>query len=80
MRRQNRQLHRFRMLLSALIALSTLLMADVSIAQSEQGMMEGCMMMSGWGMAIYILFGILLFILLILAILALLKYLFGKKT
>lgn len=38
------------------------------------------MMLSGWGMAVYILFGILLLIVLLLAILALLKYLFGKKS
>lgn len=75
-------MNRFRKLLGASVGLLMLmLITGAAIAQSEQNMMmDGCMMMSGWGMAIYIVFGVLLFIVLILAIFALLKYLFGKKT
>lgn len=82
MTQQNQQLHQFGKLLRGSIALLILaLMTGVSIAQPEQNMMmDGCMMMSGWGMVVYVIFGILLFIVLILAILALWKYLFGKKT
>lgn len=76
-------MNRFGKLLRALSIglLMVMSITGTAFAQSQSSMMmEGCMMMSGWGMAVYILFGILLFIVLILAILALLKYLFGKKT
>jgi hypothetical protein len=47
---------------------------------SEGGMMNDCMMMSGWMMLVYLLFGLLILAILILAILALIKYLRGDKS
>lgn len=60
-----------------------MLSAGAALAQPQPGAdtrMEGCMMMGGWGMAVSILLTALLIVLLILGILAPLKYLFGKKT
>jgi hypothetical protein len=57
------------------------LISGAALAQTKSGMMmEGCPMMSGWSMAVSILLTALLLIVLILSILALVKYLFGKKV
>lgn len=62
---------------SSCIGLSLLILVGAAHGQSE--MMNGDMMMGGWFMAICILFGVLVFVALILAIGALLKYLLGKR-
>lgn len=64
--------------LSPFSGLLILMAANSASAQSDM-MMDGCMMMSGWMMLVWIALGLLLFVALVLAILALLKYLSGKK-
>jgi hypothetical protein len=72
-----------KMAFSSFTAFLLLILAGVAHGQSEMMdgdmMMDGNMMMGGWFMVICILLGILLFVALVLSILALLKYLFGKK-
>lgn len=63
----------------ALTVLMATLPASAALAQAgQEGMMDNGMMGGGWIMIACVLLGILLFIALILAILALLKYLLGK--
>lgn len=63
--------------LSPLFVLLILVIPHVAWTQSDM-MMDDGMMMSGWMMLLCILFGVLLFLALVLSILALLKYLFRK--
>lgn len=65
-------------LFSLFFALLILMVANVVSAQTDM-MMDNGMMMSGWAMLACVVFGILLFVALVLAILALLKYLFSNK-
>jgi hypothetical protein len=69
---------------SVIAAFLLLMVTGTVFAQPDSGMMmDHGMMMSGCSglcMAVCVVFGILLFILLILGILALWKYLFGKKA
>lgn len=57
-----------------LASLVLLLAASGAGAQPDHGMMIG-----GWGHAVWWILGVLIFMALLLAILALLKYLFGRK-
>ncbi|MBB3059878.1 hypothetical protein [Microbulbifer rhizosphaerae] len=64
-------------LLAKLVApLIPLLGASAANAQPGDMMM---MSMGGWGVAVCVILGILIFVALVLAIMALLKYLFGRK-
>lgn len=63
--------------LSSLYALVALVTVNVASAQSDM-MMDDSMMMNGWLMVFCLALGIMLFIVLLLAILALLKYLLKK--
>lgn len=67
---------------SAIAASILWMITSALLAQGESGMMmnDGMMMGGGWSAIACVVFGVLLFILLILGILALWKYLFGTKS
>lgn len=76
-------MERFKHFLSLCFGLFLITASHGLVAQSDRmmddAMMDNGMMMSGWAMLVCVVFGVLLFVALILSILALLKYLFGKK-